>query len=138
MILNLKNDIDIRKAKDRLEWLIKHEKKIELKEIKGRRSLSQNSYLHLLIAYYATEQGHTLKDAKLYYKSLSKDIYIDEKFDMFYIKSSSDLTTLEMTITIDRFKEEAKEQGVTLPDADEKEFLEHCQNQIDQNQYYLR
>ncbi len=48
MTYELTNEIEIAQAETRFKYLIKKGKKIELKEIKHKRSISQNSYLHLI------------------------------------------------------------------------------------------
>ena len=58
---------------------------IELTEKKPRRTLSQNSYLHVLLAYFGTQTGNTLEWVKQqYYKKLvNPDLFIREKEDKY-------------------------------------------------------
>ena len=60
MIFNLNNDIEQQRAKERLTWLISKGKRIEIKELREKRSSPQNAYLHLLLSYFAIEVGETL------------------------------------------------------------------------------
>ena len=55
MLYNLSNPLDAQNARTRLEMLIKRGANAELTEKKPKRSLSQNSYLHLLLGYFASQ-----------------------------------------------------------------------------------
>jgi predicted transcriptional regulator len=53
-------------------------------------------------------------------------------------KSTADLDTKQMTDAIDRFKNwSLKNTGIRLPEANEQQFLDHIQNEIDQNKQWL-
>ena len=124
MIFDSNNQIDILKAKQRFEYLIKKGKIFELTEKRKRRSISQNSYLHLILSYFAHEYGETLDYVKRYFfkNVCKKDVFLTEyantktgemRKDW---RSSSDLDTKEMTIAIDNFIMYAnKEAGIFLP-----------------------
>jgi len=91
----------------------------------SRRSLNQNSYLHVLCRILAIETGVTEKYSKeVYFKIMSNpDIFIREDVDKLtgmrvqYIRSSADLTTDEMTRAINAFRRWAEDQGYYLPEA---------------------
>jgi len=54
------------------------------------------------------------------------------------LRSSANLSDAEMSLSIERFKIWAsKEAGILLPSSDQKEFLEHCMNEIEKNKYYI-
>ena len=54
------------------------------------------------------------------------------------VRSSRDLDTAEMTITIDKFRNySSKEAGVYLPGPDEKRFLQQIEIDASKNQQYL-
>ena len=53
MTFDLSNNYDVNKAEIKFAALIASGKKIELKEIKPRRSLSQNKYFHVVVTLYA-------------------------------------------------------------------------------------
>ena len=135
MIYDLKNRIDRQRAEKRFVQLMAESVKIELKK-KVKRSLNQNSYLHVIIDYYANETGYTRIEAKQIYKSVSPEIYEYEKNGTVFIRSSADLSKSEMAATIEKFRNESSSQsGVYLPSADEKEFLEECEREIQHNKY---
>ena len=132
MIYNAKNKIEAQEARKRLDWLIKNEKKFELTAKRGIRTLSQNSYLHLLIKWFSLETGYTQSEAKQMFKKLSEhDIYYEyenngEKFK----RGTSDANTKETTIAIERFRNYSNDKaGIYLPEPNEKEWLEHIQKE---------
>ena len=135
MIYDLKLAIDRKKAEQRFVKLMAESAKIELKK-REKRSLNQNSYLHLLINYFACETGCTTVEAKQIYKEINSQIYEYEKDGHKFIRSSADLTTTEMALSITRFRDySSAEAGVYLPSADEKAFIEECEREIAKNKY---
>ena len=125
MTYDLSNEYEVRKVLLRLNALIKKGVLVELKEQRPLRTLSQNSYLHLLLQVFAMEYGCSLDVAKIdYYKRLcNQDLFEVEKVNkqgevVKDLRSSADLTTEEMAQSIDRFKRFAAEGGIYLPDAD--------------------
>lgn len=146
MIYNLIQDIEKQKAKERLEWLISKEKRIDLTELRKPRSIPQNAYLHLLLNYFALEVGETMRFIKqeIFKKKVNPDTFkferINPKSGKIRIewKSTADLDTKQMTDAIDRFKNwSLTNTGIRLPDANEQQFLDHIQNEIDQNKQWL-
>ena len=121
-------------------------KVIDLTAPREKRSLSQNSYFHLLVNIYALEYGETANYIKqeLFKKVINSDIfqteYVNKKtgevrYDWL---SSKDLDSKEMTICIDRFRDYAsKEAGIYLPEPNDMEFIRHCENEIENNKQYL-
>ena len=124
MVYNLSNVLDAQNAEIRLQQLKKKGCVIELTEKKPKRSIKQNSYLHLILGYFATQTGDTPEWVKQqYFKKLcNPDIFIGERHDRFlgtvkYIRSSSELTTDQMNMAIERFRNwAAAEAGIYLPD----------------------
>lgn len=140
-----KNELEAMQARMRLDKLIKDGKVFELTEKKPKRSLPQNAYLHVLLAYFAAETGNTLEWVKKeYYKKLvNPDIFIRTKEDRFrglvkYLRSSADLDTAEMTTSIDRFRNwSASEAGIYLPSPDEERLLQLAQIEIEKNKQFI-
>jgi len=104
----------------------------ELFEItrKGRRTLNQNAYLHLLLQYLASRLTLRMEYVKReYYKKIvNPDIFKYKMYDQIKhtvvedLRSSKDLTREEMTLSIDRLKIwSAEVPEIVLPDAVEKE-----------------
>ena len=121
----------------------KHKGKIiDLKEVSPRRSLAQNSYLHLLLGAFGMHFGYTIEESKQLYKEMNPNIYRYEKTSergvtRVFWKSSADLTKEEMGITIDRFRQISSEQGCYLPEADEHEYLHQISNDMETHFRYL-
>jgi hypothetical protein len=146
MIYNLKSGIERQKANERLNWLGSKGKRIELKELRGKRTTPQNAYLHLLLNYFAIEVGETLEFIKqdIFKKTVNPAIFKTQRKNPKSGKirddwrSSADLDTKELTTAIERFKDWSYQYaGVKLPEANEQEFLDHIQNEIDKHQQYL-
>lgn len=139
------NELQAIQARMRLEKLIKDGKVFELTEKKPKRSLPQNSYLHVLLGYFAAQTGNTLEWVKKeYYKKLvNPTTFIRTKEDRFmgvvkYLRSSADLDTAEMTTTIDRFRNwSASEVGIYLPSPDEERLLQLAQIEIEKNKEFI-
>lgn len=145
MTYNLSTPLDAQNARTRLELLVKRGSVIELTEKKPRRSLNQNAYLHLLLGYFASQTGNTLEWVKQqYYKKLcNPDIFIGEREDKFlgrvkYVRSSADLRTDEMNLTIERFRNwSAAEAGIYLPDPTNEAELAALQVEVERYRTYL-
>lgn len=145
MIYNLSNPLDVQNAKTRLELLIKRGCIVELTEKKQKRSLNQNAYLHLLLGYFASQTGNTLEWVKQqYYKKLcNPDIFIGEREDLFlgrvkYVRSSADLRTDEMNLSIERFRNwSAAEAGIYLPEATSEAEIAALRVEVERYKTYL-
>lgn len=145
MIYNFKSPLDIQNARARLEMLIKKECVAELTEKKAKRSLSQNAYLHTLLGFFASQTGNTLEWVKQqYYKKLcNPDLFIGEKVDQFlgrvkYVRSSADLNTEEMNLSIERFRNwSAMEAGIYLPEPTNEAEIAAMQIEVERYKTYL-
>jgi len=145
MIYNLDSPIDRSKASKRFADLLDDKCIIELKK-KAKRSLNQNNYLHLILSYFGMETGYTLNESKQIYKDFNQDIYCYHKepakmkdvlltVNVFY-RSSADLDTVEMTKSIEIFRNySAKEAGIYLPAPDEERFLQEIEVKASQTEY---
>lgn len=152
MIYDLKNPLHRDQFSRRSNSLLeKGQDVVELK-VKTSRSLRQNSYLHLLFSFFAQECGYSRMkiDGKevdgpryvkeqIYKRLVNKDIFvreIDDKFvgKVMFLRSSSDLSKEEMTLTIERFRNWAsQEAGIYLPSADEQNYLEQLEIELGRN-----
>lgn len=145
MVYNLSNQLDVQNAKTRLELLIKRGCIVELTEKKQKRTLNQNAYLHLLLGYFASQTGNTLEWVKQqYYKKLcNPDLFIGEREDLFlgrvkYVRSSADLRTDEMNLSIERFRNwSAAEAGIYLPEATSEAEIAALQVEVERYKTYL-
>lgn len=145
MIYDTSNPLDNANFLLRAKKLADSGKVIELTEKKPRRSLPQNKYLHVLLAYFGTQTGNTLEWVKQqYYKKLvNPDLFIREKEDKYLgrikvLRSSADLDTSEFSLSVERFRNWAsQEAGIYLPSADEYIIIQQMEIEIERNKEYL-
>ena len=145
MIYDTSNPLDKANFLLRAKKLAESGKVIELTEKKPRRSLPQNRYLHVLLAYFGTQTGNTLEWVKQqYYKKLvNPDLFIQEKEDKYLgkikvLRSSADLDTSEFSLSIERFRNWAsQEAGIYLPSADEYIIIQQMEIEIERNKEFL-
>jgi hypothetical protein len=145
MIFNLNNPYEIDKFKEYVNKLYAQRAIVEVKKKLPNRSLAQNSYLHLILSWFACETGYSLEEVKLDYfkKTCNRDLFVRKKInkkgnEVTYVRSSSDLDTLEMTTAIDRFRNYASAQaGVYLPSPNESQFLTYIEQEIERNKEFI-
>lgn len=145
MIYNLSSPLDKANFLLRAKKLAESGKVIELTEKKPRRSLPQNKYLHVILAYFGTQTGNTLEWVKQqYYKKLvNPDLFIREKEDKYLgrikvLRSSADLDTSEFSLSIERFRNwAAQEAGIYIPSADEAILIQQMEIEIERNKEFL-
>lgn len=145
MIYNLTNPLDAQSAKVRFEQLAKKGAVIELSEKRRNRTLSQNNYLHLLLGYFACQTGNTLAwvKEKYYKQACNADLYVEERDDALIgrvtsVKSSRDLNTEEMNLSIERFRNwSASEAGVYLPEPTSEAEIMAMQIEVERYRQYL-
>lgn len=144
-LFNLSNPLDKANFLLRAKKLAESGKIVELAEKKPRRSLPQNKYLHVILAYFGTQTGNTTEWVKQqYYKKLvNPDLFIREKEDKYLgrikvLRSSADLDTAEMSLSIERFRNwAAQEAGIYIPSADEAILIQQMEIEIERNKEFL-
>lgn len=145
MVYDTSNPLDKANFLLRAKKLAESGKVIELTEKKPRRSLPQNKYLHVLLAYFGTQTGNTLEWVKQqYYKKLvNPDLFIREKEDKYLgrikvLRSSADLDTSEFSLSIERFRNwAAQEAGIYIPSADEAILIQQMEIEIERSKEFL-
>lgn len=138
MKFNLAIEAETERAQSYLDMLKEKKALAEIVKVSPKRSLNQNSYLHLLLSAFGAHFGWTLQEAKTYYKrEINPDIYVYEKQYIKFLKSSADLSKEDMTRSIDRLRQHSAEQGYPLPTADNEEALRSLENAIEQARYFL-
>lgn len=144
-LYNLKNPYDREEFKRACNQMALKREYVELKKKNTQRSLAQNSYLHLLLGYFASEFGYTLEEVKfdIFKKICNRDIFEKRRVnkrgqEVTYIRSSTELDKAEMTTAIERFRNYSSAQcGLYLPEANEGEALFFAQQQMEQNREYM-
>ena len=145
MIYNTSNPLDKANFLLRAKKLAESGKVIDLTEKKPRRSLPQNKYLHVILAYFGAQTGNTLEWVKhQYYKKLvNPDLFIREKEDKYLgrikvLRSSADLDTAEMSLSIERFRNWASQEvGIYIPSADEAILIQQMEIEIERSKEFL-
>ena len=132
-IFNLKNEYDIPKFKAYVNKLFQERAVVEVRKKLPNRTLSQNSYLHLLLGYFGSEYGCSLDEAKIdfYKRTCNRDLFerktVNKKGkEVTYLRSSAELTTGEMTLS-----------GIYLPSANEQQMLICAQQESERNKEFI-
>lgn len=144
-LYNLKNVYDRQKFKEACNQMVLKSEYVELKKKSTQRSLTQNSYLHCLLGYFASEFGFTLEEVKfdIFKKICNRDIFERKRVnrrgqEVTYIRSSTELDKAEMTTAIERFRNYSSAQcGLYLPSPHEGEMLFFAQQQIEANKEFM-
>ena len=137
MKYDLKNSIDLNQYKMDVEKHIRLESKVEMKKIIKKRTVTQNSYLHVCIALFAIEFGYTLNEAKTLLKRECEFMRYKKKGVVFLIRTS-DLDTKQMTSFIDWIRNHSSKQGCYIPKSEE--YLTNKYNidrDIDRHKTYI-
>jgi hypothetical protein len=144
MIFDPKKELDKKRAVDKINHFIAKGKVFELTEKKERRSIQQNSYMHLIFSWFALETGYTEEEVKqeIFKKIVNANLFYEgEHGQLVKIerwRSTSDLDTGELTVAIDRFRNYAsKEAGIYLPEPKDLPLLRDIEIEIQNNKQYL-
>lgn len=146
MLYDCKNDLDRSKFLTRAQFLADRKDVVELRT-KRPRTLNQNAYLHVLIEYFACEYGEDAEYVKTeYFKLLiNPEIFVEgswvDKFTgqkRIKVRSTASLTTEEMSVCIDRFRNwSSKEAGIYLPTAEEGVKIRQCEIEIEKAKRFV-
>lgn len=145
-VYDLSTEIDRERCRRRVEALFTKRAVVELSEHKAKRSLSQNSYLHLLLGEFAMQTGNTMEYVKRqYFKcECNAELFVRSEVDKItrkkvtVLRSSRDLDTGEMTTAIERFRNwAAEEAGIDLPDAEDRAWLEYIGREMQHQKVWL-
>lgn len=118
MIYNTKNDHELKKMKTRAKALIKKGAVVDLTEKKPKRTIDQNSYVHVLFGLYGIENGFTLVEVKNLVKNYCPFMKYEKKGEKFPL-STSQLDVEQMTRFIEWFRTWSAQKGCYLPTPDE-------------------
>lgn len=136
MKYNLNNPDEFDEAIRFINHSFSQDKIVEIKVVKPTRSLKANAYYHLLLGICGSEWGYSLAEMKTMHKrDISPNIFIYYKNDRPFTKSSADLTSKELSDSIEQLKKYASEHSLTLPEPNDEEALRYWENQIERNQY---
>jgi len=113
------------------------DKIVEFKEVRQKRSLTQNAYLHVCITLYAIEFGYTIEEAKTHLKRNCEFMKYEKKGEIF-VKRTRYMDSKELTNFIDWLRNYASQNGCYIPTSEE--YLTNrvsIDNQIETNKQYL-
>ena len=139
------NPLHAQQARSRLEKMIREGRMFDLTEKKPQRTLRQNDYLHAALAYFASQYGETASWVKEEYfkKLVNPGTFIRERDDKFlgrtkHLRSSADLTTEEMSLCIERFRDwAAREAGIYIPSPEESRMVSLMEMEAERARQYL-
>jgi hypothetical protein len=144
MIYNPQNRIEVNRAMEKIKYFIAKEQPFELKAKRERRTISQNSYLHLLFSWFALETGYTTDEVKqdIFKKIVNPNTFYEGEFGKLIKierwRSTASLNTEEMTLCINRFRDYAsKEAGIYLPEPTDLVMIRQLEIEVTNNQQYL-
>lgn len=145
MIYDLSNPYDVQKFREKGKQLLSEHSVVELTRKTNKRSLAQNSYLHVLLGYFASEFGYTMEEVKfdIFKKKCNPDLFLHKRrnkrgFEVTYVRSSTELDKAQMTIAIERFRNYSSAVcGLYLPEPNEYRALIFAQQQIEQYKQYV-
>lgn len=145
MIYNLQEPLERAQFEARCKHLSEKGARVELTEKRDKRTLSQNSYLHLILSYFALQYGERMEHIKqeLFKRHVNADLFLREKegkgIGRYYVlRSSAELDTKEMTTAIDRFRDWAsKEVGVYLPTPEENGLIGEIEREVEMNKRWI-
>ena len=120
---------------------------VVLDKQKKKRTTNQNSYLHLIFGWFAHETGYTREEVKerIFKRLICKDIFVVEdnrpikiiignKEGRKRVRSSTELSTGEMTIAIEKFRNWSADPhecpGIYLPSPQEQDHLTDIQRML--------
>ena len=141
MLYCLSDELSRNKFKSRVEYLLEHAVLVELTDA-TRRSTAQNSYLHVVLGAFALHVGEPLQYVKqeIYKRMVNKSLYVREKDNpalghIVYLRSSTELTKDEMSLSIDRFRKFAAEFGCYTPAPGDFEMISRINAEMSNCKY---
>ena len=136
-MLDLSKAFDVNKSDAYYQKLKDKKAKIELTDKGNKRSINQNSYLHVCIAIYSIHFGNTLEESKT---DLKRECHFMKytKNDNVYLKSTRKFTSKELTDFIDWIRNFSSINGCYIPTVKEYETNSfEIDKEIQQNKQYL-
>lgn len=157
MLYNLRNPVEVEKFNAKVSTLLKKAERlqdynpdgktciVELIEKQQSRSLAQNAYYHVILAYFASEYGISKEQAEcdFFKRHCNSDIFVRKTVnkkgrEVEYLRSSADLDKEEMSLAITRFRNwSSAEAEIYIPSGEEHEYIVFCQQAIERNKEYL-
>ena len=118
MKYNLENSFDVERAKTYFNKLLSDKSKIEIIKNREVRTIKQNAYLHVCITLFGINFGYTIEEAKTHLKRTCNFMTYEKNNEKF-LRKTSELDTLELTVFIDWIRNYSSDNGCYIPDANE-------------------
>ena len=141
MLYYTRDEFSRNKCITRFNYLLENSPLIELTDA-SKRSGRQNNYLHAILGAFALYVGESLEYIKqeIYKRKVNPDIYVVEKDNPILghivpVRSSRELNKEEMSISIDRFRKYAAEQGCYTPSPGDTEMIARINAEMSQAHY---
>ena len=141
MLYLLQDEYSKAKCIARFMYLLEHAVLVELTDA-TKRSSAQNNYLHCLLGVVAMYVGESLEYVKqeIYKRMVNPELYVVEKDNkalghIVTLRSSKDLNKEEMSLSIDRFRKWAAEQGIYTPSPDDLATISRINAEMSQAHY---
>jgi len=145
MLYDLNNEYQREDFKKRVNELYQKRVTVSLTRKFPPRSCPQNKYLHLILSWWASYYGCSKKYAKEHFFKVhcNKNLFVREETArdgtvIHETRSSADLTTQEMTLAIQRFRDFCAYQGCYIPSPEEREYLLYVEREIEKQQEFLQ
>ena len=117
MIFSGASDTEAREASKLLNKYIAKGKRFEMKIVREKRSLSQNSYLHVLFGLFGAHFGFSIEEAKAHIKR-NLGCYHETNGEKF-LDQTSKMDSKQLSNFIEKMRRFSSEGGLYLPSADE-------------------
>jgi len=119
MKYDLSNQYEQNSARAYFDKLLSDGKRIDLAEVKPARSLSQNSYLHVVITLWAIHHGYKLSEAKDLLKDTCPFMHYEKNGHAFRVETSKQ-DSKQLTDFIEWIRNYAvTESGLYIPTSEE-------------------
>lgn len=136
MYFDLTNEAQRQQFREYVERMLRKGSVVRLTDEKPR-SLEQNSFFQLLVSYFASRTGTGTRWVRnvLVKQTVCPDVFVRNG----KLRSSSDLTSDEMSTVISRFQFFAlTEVGVDLPEPEEYRSVISAIRQVGQDRAFIR
>lgn len=129
----------VRKAVEKREGIVEFTAK------KRQRSLPQNRYLHVILSYFASQYGESMEyvKEKFFKEVCNRELFYELVNDRILgyterVRSTADLTTEEMSLAIERFRDFCAMNAVIyIPSSDEHRLLELAEIEVERHKEYV-
>ena len=113
MKYDLSNQSDRERLMEHVRQAVeKREGIVEFTAKKRQRSLPQNRYLHVILSYFASQYGESMEyvKEKFFKEVCNRELFYELVNDRILgyterVRSTADLTTEEMSLAIERFRD---------------------------------